>query len=61
MHAPGAQFDGLRTRKGQEKEYADAKRSAEYNDIVKVDQTLLNKSRENKLPRNFEPAPYKVI
>ena len=47
--------------KVRKKEYADAKRSAEYNDIVEGDQTLLNKSRENKLPRNFQPAPYKVI
>ena len=36
------------------------KRSAEYSDIVERDQILLNKSPENKLSPNFEPAPYKV-
>ena len=45
----------------KQKEYADTKRSAGYIDIVEGDCILLNKSRENKLSPNFEPAPYKVI
>ena len=47
-------------RKCKQKEYVGGKRSAEYSDIVERDQILLNKSPENKLSPNFEPAPYKV-
>lgn len=45
----------------RQKEYADAKRSAEHSIIEAGDEVLLKQSRENKLDTNFEPTPYKVI
>ena len=45
----------------RQKEYADLRRSAEHSNIVEGDEVLLRQTRENKLPPNFEPEPYKVI
>ena len=45
----------------RQKEYADRKRSAQYNDIGEGDHILLNKTSDNELSPNFEPVSYKVV
>ena len=43
--------------KPRKKEYADSKQPAEFIDIGEGDQSLLNKSHDNKLSPNFEQVP----